>query len=105
MAAHVQHVVVIKFQEHTSDDQIAAFFADALEMTKHIPGITKFVHGPNCRCEGGRGGRRAKVRRSVMSLLAGISAAPLQDAHEALWRLQGGTASSMLMLAANRLKA
>ncbi|KIZ04769.1 hypothetical protein MNEG_3186 [Monoraphidium neglectum] len=52
MAAHVQHVVVIKFQEHTSDDQIAAFFADALEMTKHIPGITKFVHGPNCSPEG-----------------------------------------------------
>ncbi|HEX3721049.1 MAG TPA: Dabb family protein [Verrucomicrobiae bacterium] len=48
----VKHIVLLKFKEGTSDEQIAKFFDDVLDLSETVPGIDDYVSGTNCSPEG-----------------------------------------------------
>jgi hypothetical protein len=48
----VKHIVLLKFKEGTSDEQISKFFEDVLDLSETVPGIDDYVSGVNCSPEG-----------------------------------------------------
>ena len=48
----VKHIVLWKFKDGTTDEQIGKFFEDALELSETVPGIDDYVSGTNCSPEG-----------------------------------------------------
>jgi hypothetical protein len=50
--AKVKHIVLAKFKEGTSEDQIEQMFKEILDISEGIPGIEDYVSGPNCSPEG-----------------------------------------------------
>jgi hypothetical protein len=48
----VKHVVLLKFKEGTTEEQIAKFFDDVLDLSETVPGIDDYVSGTNCSPEG-----------------------------------------------------
>lgn len=48
----VKHIVLLRFKEGTSPEQIDGIFDSLLDMTESIPGIEDHVSGPNCSPEG-----------------------------------------------------
>jgi hypothetical protein len=47
----VKHIVLLKFKEGTSEEQIAKFFDDVLDLSETVPGIDDYVSGTNCSPE------------------------------------------------------
>lgn len=48
----VKHIVLLKFKDGTSDEQIGKFFEDVLDLSETVPGIDDYVSGTNCSPEG-----------------------------------------------------
>jgi hypothetical protein len=48
----VKHVVLLKFKEGTTEEQISKFFDDVLDLSETVPGIDDYVSGTNCSPEG-----------------------------------------------------
>ena len=48
----VKHIVLLKFKEGTTEEQIAKFFEDVLDLSETVPGIDDYVSGTNCSLEG-----------------------------------------------------
>lgn len=48
----VKHIVLLKFKEGTTEEQINKFFEDALDLSESVPGIDDYVSGANCSGEG-----------------------------------------------------
>jgi hypothetical protein len=47
----VKHIVLLKFKEGTTEEQITKFFEDALDLSETVPGIVDYVSGNNCSLE------------------------------------------------------
>ena len=47
----VKHIVILKFKEGTTEEQITKFFEDALDLSETVPGIDDYVSGGNCSLE------------------------------------------------------
>jgi hypothetical protein len=47
----VKHIVLWKFKDGTSEDQINKFFDDLLDLSETVPGIDDYVSGSNCSAE------------------------------------------------------
>jgi len=47
----VKHIVLLKFKEGTTEEQITKFFEDALDLSETVPGIDDYVSGSNCSAE------------------------------------------------------
>jgi hypothetical protein len=43
----VKHIVLLKFKEGTTEEQVAKFFEDALDLSETVPGIDDYVSGTN----------------------------------------------------------
>ena len=39
----VKHIVLLKFKEGTTEEQITKFFEDALDLSETVPGIDDYV--------------------------------------------------------------
>lgn len=52
MMSKVKHIVLLKFKEGTTEEQINKFFEDALDLSESVPGIDDYVSGVNCSQEG-----------------------------------------------------
>ncbi len=52
----IKHVVLVKFKEGTSTEQIDQLFNELLELTESFPGIEDYVAGANISTEGLSGG-------------------------------------------------
>ena len=50
--AKIKHIVLLKFKEGTSAEQINQLFDELLDMTETIPAIEDYVSGANCSPEG-----------------------------------------------------
>jgi len=48
----VKHIVLLKFKDGTTEEQITKFFEDVLELSETVPGIDDYVSGNNCSTEG-----------------------------------------------------
>jgi hypothetical protein len=48
----VKHIVLLKFKEGTTEEQIGKFFDDVLDLSETVPGIDDYVSGTNCSAEG-----------------------------------------------------
>jgi hypothetical protein len=48
----VKHIVLLKFKEGTTEEQIGKFFEDVLDLSETVPGIDDYVSGNNCSLEG-----------------------------------------------------
>ncbi len=48
----VKHIVLLKFKEGTTEEQIGKFFDDVLDLSETVPGIDDYVSGTNCSPEG-----------------------------------------------------
>lgn len=48
----VKHIVLLKFKDGTTEEQIGKFFEDLLDLSETIPGIDDYVSGTNCSPEG-----------------------------------------------------
>jgi hypothetical protein len=48
----VKHIVLLNFKEGTTEEQIAKFFEDALDLSETVPGIDDYVSGINCSVGG-----------------------------------------------------
>jgi hypothetical protein len=48
----VKHIVLLKFKDGTSEEQIAKFFEELLDLSETVPGIDDYVSGANCSSEG-----------------------------------------------------
>jgi len=48
----VKHIVLLKFKDGTTEEQIAKFFEDVLDLSESAPGIDDYVGGANCSKEG-----------------------------------------------------
>lgn len=48
----VKHIVILKFKEGTTEEQIGKFFDELLDLSESIPGIDDYVSGANCSTEG-----------------------------------------------------
>ncbi len=48
----VKHIVLLKFKDGTSEEQIAKLFEDLLDLTETIPGVDDYVSGANISAEG-----------------------------------------------------
>ena len=55
----VKHIVALKFKDGTSEEQIAKFFEDVLDLSESVPGIDDYVSGTNCSTEGRNASRSA----------------------------------------------
>jgi hypothetical protein len=47
----VKHIVLLKFNEGTTEEQITKFFEDVLDLSETVPGIDDYVSGTNCSLE------------------------------------------------------
>jgi hypothetical protein len=47
----VKHIVLLKFKEGTTEEQINKFFEDILDLSETVPGIDDYVSGANCSAE------------------------------------------------------
>lgn len=47
----VKHIVLLKFKDGTSDEQIASFFDEVLDISETVAGVEDYVSGPNCSPE------------------------------------------------------
>jgi hypothetical protein len=47
----VKHVVLLKFKDGTTEEQIGKFFEDVLDLSETVPGIDDYVSGANCSPE------------------------------------------------------
>jgi hypothetical protein len=54
--SNVKHIVLLKFKEGTTEEQITKFFEDVLELSETVPGIDDYVSGTNCSPEGSHQG-------------------------------------------------
>jgi len=52
----VKHIVLLKFKDGTTDEQIGKFFEDVLDLSETVPGIDDYVSGTNCSLEGNNQG-------------------------------------------------
>ncbi len=50
--AKIKHIVLLKFKEGTSEDQINQLFQDVLDLSENIEGIEDYVSGANNSPEG-----------------------------------------------------
>ena len=48
----VKHIVLLKFKEETTEEQINKFFDDVLDLSESVPGIDNYVSGANCSASG-----------------------------------------------------
>jgi hypothetical protein len=48
----VKHIVLLKFKEGTTEEQITKFFEELLDLSETVPGIDDYVSGTNCSSEG-----------------------------------------------------
>ena len=48
----VKHIVLLKFKDGTTEEQIGKFFDDVLDLSETVPGIDDYVSGTNCSAEG-----------------------------------------------------
>jgi len=48
----VKHIVLLKFKEGTTEEQITKFFEGLLDLSETVPGIDDYVSGINCSTEG-----------------------------------------------------
>ena len=48
----VKHIVLLKFKDGTTEEQIAKFFDEVLDLSETVPGIDDYVSGANCNPEG-----------------------------------------------------
>ena len=48
----VKHIVLFKFKEGTTEEQINKFFEEVLDLSESVPGIDDYVSGANCSAEG-----------------------------------------------------
>jgi len=48
----VKHIVLCKFKDGTSEEQITKFFDDFLDLSETVPGIEDYVAGANSSPEG-----------------------------------------------------
>jgi len=47
----VKHIVLLKFKEGTTEEQINKFFEEVLDLSESVPGIDDYVSGANCSAE------------------------------------------------------
>ena len=47
----VKHIVLLKFKDGTTEEQIGKFFEDVLDLSETVPGIDDYVSGTNCSLE------------------------------------------------------
>jgi hypothetical protein len=47
----VKHIVLLKFKEGTTEEQINKFFEDVLDLSETVSGIDDYVSGANCSTE------------------------------------------------------
>ena len=47
----VKHIVLLKFKDGTTEEQINKFFEDALDLSETVPGIVDYVSGSNASQE------------------------------------------------------
>jgi hypothetical protein len=47
----VKHIVLLKFKDGTTEEQIGKFFDDVLDLSESVPGIDDYVSGTNCSLE------------------------------------------------------
>lgn len=48
----VKHIVLLKFKDGTTEEQVGKFFDDVLDLSENIPGIVDYVSGSNSSTEG-----------------------------------------------------
>ena len=48
----VKHIILLKFKDGTSEEQITKLFDDLLDLTETIPGVDDYVSGANISAEG-----------------------------------------------------
>ncbi len=48
----VKHIVLLKFKEGTTEEQINKFFEEVLDLSESVPGIDDYVGGACCSAEG-----------------------------------------------------
>jgi|SRR5665213_1713192 len=48
----VKHIVLLKFKDGTSEEQINKFFDDVLDLSETVPGVDDYVSGLNSSPEG-----------------------------------------------------
>jgi hypothetical protein len=48
----VKHIVLLKFKDGTTEEQVGKFFDDLLDLSESVPGIIDYVSGANCSPEG-----------------------------------------------------
>ncbi|MGA2177962.1 MAG: Dabb family protein [Verrucomicrobiota bacterium] len=48
----VKHIVLLKFKDGTTEEQVGKFFEDVLDLSETVPGIDDYVSGTNCSPEG-----------------------------------------------------
>ena len=48
----VKHIVLLKFKNGTTEEQIGKFFEEVLDLSETVPGVDDYVSGNNCSPEG-----------------------------------------------------
>jgi hypothetical protein len=48
----VKHIVLLKFKDGTTEEQIGKFFEEVLDLSETVPGVDDYVSGNNCSPEG-----------------------------------------------------
>lgn len=48
----VKHIVLFKFKEGTSAEQVDQIFNDILDLSESVPGVDDYISGPNVNPEG-----------------------------------------------------
>ncbi len=50
--SRVKHIVLFKFKEGTSAEQVEQIFNDILDLSESVPGVDDYISGPNTNAEG-----------------------------------------------------
>jgi len=70
----VKHIVLLKFKDGTSEDQIEKFFDEVLDLSETVSGVEDYVSGTNCSLE-------AKNQGLTHGFIMTFSDAALRDAY------------------------
>jgi hypothetical protein len=70
----VKHIVLLKFKDGSSEEQIAKFFDDFLDLSETVPGIEDYVSGANSSPE-------ARSQGMTHGVIMTFADAPARDAY------------------------
>jgi hypothetical protein len=92
----VKHIVLVKFKGGTTEEQIAKFFEDVLDLSETVPGIDDYVSGANCSQEG----RSQGLTHGFIMTFSDVAARDgyiVHPEHERLIAMAGAIVENMLI--------